>query len=271
MVAALTATHDATLSRVRLASTGWTGSDLTVRYQVRATGSSAWTVVRGSDAVPVSGGTALIAYDYEFPWSGTGIGNIDYAVYSVATNTWAYALNTAVDITAAAWLKIPGYPSLNKKINPVGLGETAREGRGEIIPIIASTRPAAAIDTMSGQTTSITIPTETWAEYKALDTLLKVGGVVLLHSDEEDLGIPTMYAMVSRMRVRLTKKAHSPKRLIDIELTEVATPHYAYAGAVGTWQSVLNQYATWQDVLNAYPTWLDLAQIVGGPADVVVS
>jgi hypothetical protein len=271
VVAALVATHDATLSRVRLASTGWAGPDLTVRYYVRPSGAAAWTTVRGSDAVPVSGGVALIAYDYEFPWSGTGVGHVDYAAYSSVTNTWAYALTTSVDITATAWLKVPGYPSLNRKINPSRIGDTQREGRYSLIPIVASTRPGSTVDTMSGQSTEITIPTETWAEYKALDTLLKVGGVLFLHSDEEDLGIPSMYAVVRRMRVRLTPKTHSPRRRLDVDLEEVATPHYAYAGAVGTWQSVLTQYATWQDVLNAYPTWLDLAQIVGGPGDVVVS
>ncbi|MFJ8966044.1 hypothetical protein ACIRG5_42310 [Lentzea sp. NPDC102401] len=269
-MAAITATFDATLSRVVLQSNGWAGGDLAVRYYVRPAGGSTWDTVRGAQAVPVSGGSAVTAYDYEFPWSGTGAGSVDYAVYSAATNTWAYALATAVSITATAWLKVVGYPTLNRKINPNDIGDITRSGRNELISIIAQGAPAATADVMGGRSTSILIPTTTWAEYKAVDDLLRVGGIVMLHSDEADLGVPTMYAVVERMVTRRTAKTHSPKRRIELQLAEVAKPHYAYAGSVGTYQSVLNQHATYQDVLNTYATYLALAQIVGSPADVVV-
>lgn len=270
MVAAMTATFDATLSRVTLQSTGWGGSDLAVQYYERLAGASAWNTVRGAYAVPVSAGVAVTQYDYEFPWSGTGNGSVDYAVYSAATNTWAYALATTVSIDATAWLKVIGYPSLNRRINPTDIGDVERGGRAELVDIIGATAPSGSVDVMGGQSTSVTIPTTTWAEFKQLDTTLKVGGIVMIHSDEEDLGIPSMYAVVRRMTTRRTSRTHSPARRIELQLEEVAKPHYAYAGAAGTWQSVLNQNTDWQDVLDTYATWLDLAQIVGSSGDVVV-
>lgn len=270
MAVVLTATFDATRSRVALASTGWSGSDLAVQYLVRKTGAATWQTVRGAGAVPVSGGITLTQYDYEFPWSGTTTGTVDYAVYSAATNTWSYALATTVSITATAWLKICGYPSLNVKVNPVGAGDVERRGRNSLIEIIGSSRPTGALDVMGGRSTSVVIPTIAWAESQALDTRLAVGGVVLLHSDEEDLGLPTMYAVVDRMRIAFTDQHHSTARRITLDLLEVTKPHWAYAGAVGTYQSVLNAHATYTAVLATYPTYLDLAQIVGSPADVVV-
>lgn len=269
-MASISATFDATLSRVTLQSSGWGGSDLAVRYYVRVAGASSWETVRGAQAVPVSGGSAVTVYDYEFPWSGTGAGSVDYAVYSAATDTWAYALATAVSITATAWLKVVGYPTLNRKINPVDVSDVVRGGRNDLIPIIAQTAPAATADVMGGRSYSFVVPTTTWAEYKAIDDLLRVGGIVMLHADEADLGLPTMYAVVDRMVARRTGKTNGPKKRIELQLVEVAKPHYAYAGSVGTYQSVLNQHATYQSVLDTYPTYLALAQIVGSPADVVV-
>jgi len=268
----MTATFDAVNSRVKLDSTGWAGGDLTVRYYSRKAGASTWvTTVRGADAVPVSSGVAVTAYDYEFPWAGTGAGTVDYAVYSASTGTWAYAFATAVDITAQAWLKVCGYPYLNRQVNPDGIGDVERSGRANLIQIIGQTAASGTVDVMSGRSVPVSIPTTTWAERVAVDTMLSVGGVVFLHADEEDLGVQSMYAVVQRATVSRRGKVHGVKARFDLQLEEVARPHYAYAGAVGTWQSVLSQNATWQDVLDDYPTWLDLAQIAGSAADVVVS
>lgn len=268
----MTAVHDPVLSRVKLDSTGWAGGDLTVRYYSRKAGASTWvTTVRGADAVPVSSGTAVTAYDYEFPWSGTGAGTVDYAVYSAATGTWAYALATAVDITAQAWLKVVGYPYLNRQINPDGIGDVERNGRGIGIDIIGQGPASGTVDVMSGRSLPVSIPTTTWAERVAFDTMLSVGGVLYLHCDEEDLGVRSMYAVVQRSTESRRGRVHGVKARFELQLEERARPHYAYAGAVGTYQSVLSQNATYTVVLAAYPTYLDLAQIAGSAADVIVS
>ncbi|MDN5929491.1 MAG: hypothetical protein L0I24_00230 [Pseudonocardia sp.] len=177
-----------------------------------------------------------------------------------------------VTIEGEAWLKFPGYPYLNRQLTVTGRSGIARSTRGDLVQVVNTRAPVAVQEFMTGRSCSLIARTETWEEYVELDTALGLGGVLFLHADEAELGLPSMYATATGIESETGARAHTARRYTTINLAEVSAPGYAYAGTLGTWQTILTTYPTWQDVLDEplFTSWSALLELEGSPSDVIV-
>lgn len=271
MASVLTATFDPANSRVLLTGTGL-GAATSCSMFSRVFTTSTFNRVRGTQNVPVTGGVAQLVYDYEFPANG----NVPVTVEYIMTDNLAVQSNVptvVVDVVGDSWMKLPGFPFLNQLVQIVAhYGDVQRANRGVLLPTIANRRPLAIQEFMSGFAFDITIKTTTFAQWQILDTALSLGAVLFFHWDQNAMaGLPSIYAIVTQYSSTKFGPVYSEGRYTKLSLQEVATPSSAYAGSIGTWQSVINQYATWNTVVTTVATWQDLANTAGSPGDVLVS
>lgn len=285
MTATLTATWDEERSRVRLDLTGAT-SAATATFSSRLSGTNTWTIVRGGFEVSVTDGATRTVDDYEFPGSTdaaalllgddlllgpdvlTGGSTVEYK--AVTDNSLTATTSCGTDLYQQVWLKFPGYPQLNRQVTVVGRSAVTRKSRGQVLPIIATGSPAAVGEHMTGRGYTITMRTETWPEFRELDTALALGSVVFIHGDDAALGLPSLYAVVDSYSSAPVGRAHGRTRHTEIDLIEVGRPNYYYAGAVATLATLLDAYDTLADLLAAYDTLADLRNLEGVEADVIV-
>lgn len=263
----LSATFQPADSRVLLQATSL-GAVTLATFWSRLSGTLTWTQVRGAIDVPVAGGTSAPVLDYEFPVTGSTAATVEYAV--TAAGGVDQRATVSVSVADECWLKFPGFPFLNLPLQVIEPGTISRNSRGSLLPI-ASARGALAVqEFMSGRGISFTVRTTTWADYVDLDAALSLGSIVFLHADEARLGLPAMYGVVNRLTSDKAARRHGETRYTVIGVDEVAKPSPFYAGAVGTWQSVLTGYDDWDEVATTYSSWNDLLLIEGSPSDVVV-
>lgn len=264
---ALTATWEAANARVLLQATGVTGATSCV-ISYRLSGATAWNVVRGAGSVAVSADAIPPQYQHDPPVGQDGTATIEY---QLVPNTGA-TLTTSVAISVAdqAWLKFVGFPFLNRALTIVDYSDVQRDGRSALNNVINARTPIGVGEFMGPRTVDVTLRLNTWADWRALDDALSIGGVLYLLADEQTLGLPVMYAMATSVKTARSAKHFSERRYVTISLTEVTQPGYAYAGSIGTWQTVLNNYATWAAVAAAQPTWGDLLMLAGAAGDVIV-
>lgn len=266
-MATFTATFEAADSRVRLTLTGATGA-ATATFYSRLQGTSAWNVVRGASAVPISAGEAPAVFDYEFPAGSPAAVTTEYRF--LTNNAIDQTTTCAVTIAGQAWLKFPGYPFLNRALTVTARSSVTRGARGNLLPVVNTRAPLAVQEFMGGRACSVVARTTTWTAYKELDAALGIGGVVFLHSDEAALGLPSIYAIVQSAESEVGPRHNTQTRYTTIELAEVTQPGFAYAGTLGTYQTLLTNYLTYQLVLDAHLTYALLLELEGSPADVVV-
>lgn len=279
----LTAEWDGAVSRVRLAVAGAAGSTWAT-FRVRLAGTTAWTIVRGGEEVPVTAGHAVL-YDYEFPVSTDDplllsedllLGpetllagsTAEYQVETDASGT--VTVVSATDLTNQAWLKFPAYPFRNRKVVVVGRSGVSRSGRSSLIPVASSVLGVSVGEYMSGRELSVTVRTESWQEYESLDTALSLGSIVLLHGDQPRLGLPNIYGVVTAVESNPVGRVHGRARHTQISLTEVARPHHAYAAVVASFATVLDGYDSFEELRTAYDSYAELLELEGSAADVVV-
>lgn len=268
---AVTALFEPTTSRVSLAATAL-GAATWATFLSRRAGTSAWTVVRGGYRVPVAFGVVIgPLYDYEFPVADELPGTVEYRM-EPSTGT-AEQTSASCSVAGQCWLKFCGFPFLNRRITVTDRAGVARDARGQLLEVVAQRAGIAVQEVMSGQTTEITARTTTWAEWRSLDAALSIGSIIYLHPDEAKLGVPAMYATLTSVKSDPgpRRRAGYQVRYTRLALAECARPGYAYAGSVGTWQTVLNTFSTWQGLLDAYPTWQQVLTLQGSAADVVVT
>lgn len=264
----VSATFDPSKSRYRVTGSGLTGSTATLYH--RQTGSSTWSEVRGATSIPITSGETPRLLDYEFPLGSPAVGGVDYRL-DVDGVTHGTVTDAQGSIAGQAWLKFVGFPFLNTPIDVIGASPLSRSGRGATLPVAARMLPVAMTEFMSALSLDLTVMTATFAASRELDEALSMGAIVFLHADEEDLGVPNMYAQVTGVSVSFPKAHHSGVRYTELSLEQVAKPDAAYAGALSTYQSVLSSYATYGDVLAAHPSYSILLELEGTPADVIVS
>lgn len=285
-MATLTATFERASSRVRLKLEGAATATKATFYG-RLTGSSTWYIVRGAFELTVTAGETRSVFDYEFPSTFTdptllgedvllgeelllGGTTVDYkAVLDVGGTITASS--PGVDLQQQTWLKFPAYPGRNRRLTVVGRSSVQRNARGNLLPVIGTTPGVAVQEFMTGRTFTVTARTTTWLDYKALDAALAIGGIVHLHADEPALGVPNVYAVVQGITSDPVGRAHGRTRHTEIELAEVSRPHYFYAPAAATCQTVLDAYDTCADLLAAYETCSELLEIEGATEDVIVA
>jgi hypothetical protein len=264
---AVTLTYDGTLSRVRISVTAL-GAATTATVE-RSLDLVAWTVVRGGQSVPVSGGL-LALDDYEFTAGALN-------TYRVTPDVGAAQTDSITPVLTEVWLKSIGRPFLNRVVECADVGEITRPARGGVFDVVGRSYPVAVSDVRGSRRFNLQVATGTTAacadtaaadaDADTLELLLASGDPLFLQSP--DPLIPTMYVYVGDVTyVRAIRG--SAKRIYQLPLTEIAAPGADIVGSTSTWQTVLDTYATWQDVLTANPTWNDLLELVASPSEVIV-
>lgn len=261
----LTLTYDATLSRVRISSSGLLGTPVTATIE-RSTNQVTWTTVRGGSGAAVSGG-AVALDDYEFSSDV-----LNYYRVTAYDATPAQVDQQTASITPAldgVWLKSLARAYLNRKVVVVDYSDVQRSSRSGVFEVVGRSLPVAVTELHGSRRWTLEVLAQTAGEAADLDLLISTGEVQFIHCPASSR-VPGGYVALGDASERRTART-SVRRVFSLPLTEVAAPGPDVVPAVGTWQTVLNTYATWADVLAAHPTWADLLELVGSPADVVVS
>lgn len=228
-----------------------TGNDagLVWDYQLMST-----PVAVASGAFTVTGGASAISYGA-----------------TVALRTAAYvnqATNTILSKMSQVWLKFPAAPYLNRTVTLTDWREIERTTRTGFYTVVMKADAVAATDTHVPRTVTITLFAYSDAEVSAVDLVLRVGQIMLLHIPP-NVALKTMYAGIGTYT--FVRPAHlSHRGTFTIPLTEVSKPDLAITGNLVTWATLITYYSTWQDVINANATWSAVLALTGSPADALV-
>lgn len=262
----LTATYDATLSRIRLSATSLGVTAVTAKFIRSTDGFITSTTVRGGAAAPVSSQSAAVS-DYEFP---AGV-EIEYGViaYNASGGEIGSSAATITQDLTGAWLKVPAAPFLNTAVTVVDRSEITRKSRAGLFPVVGRSKPVMVGDIASSISYTLQLLTENAAGESNLDFLFASGEVVFLHLPAGVEYFPGGYFAVGDVS-RDTTLRLSPRRVWNVPLTEVAEPGPNVVGSAYTWTSAVNDYATWSDLIADNATWADLLQRTGTPSDVIV-
>lgn len=270
--AAAAATYDETLARVRITATGFDAQADVARVE-RSTDAVNWTTVRGATASPVSGGALLLTVDdYEF---------IDEAVTFYRVTGYDSASGIPTDITtteitpslSGVWLKSTSRPFLNTEVDvrfktPMTITRPSRTG---VFDVIGRSNPIAVSDVRKSQQWPMYVRTETYAEAEAVDLILASGDVLYVHTPSGCPSeiIPGGYATAGDAVVEW-HPLRPESRLWTLPMTGAAAPGPDVSGALGTYATVLSEFADYAAVLAQYASYADLLAIVGSPSEVVV-
>ncbi len=231
-------------------STLGTGAAMTWQYQLTPTPAG---VVSG--VFTVTGGTAQISYGL-----------------TVALRAADYVTRTVAQVTPymnAVWLKVVDSPYMNRSVTLIDWADNQRAGRVGIFSIHGQLDAVSFQDAASPRTVTMSLWADTVAERMAIELVLSVGSVMLVH-------VPPTVAFDSGYFAVGTwtydRPAHLSKRaLIKIPVTEVAPPDISIVGNIVTWATLLTNYGTWNDVLNGNATWSAVLALTGNPQDILWS
>lgn len=263
----LTATYDATLSRVRLAATLLGATATYAMFERTVDGFIRTVTVRGGSAVTVASQNAAVD-DYEFP---AGVATT-YRVtsYNAADVQQAQFTAAITQDLSSVWLKVPAAPFLNQAVTVADLGsEIVRKTRETGFPIVGRNRPTSVGDVALGQDFTLLLLTETAAAARDLDYLFASGEIVFLHLPSAVEHFPGGYYAPQSPSRRSTLRL-SPRRLWTVPLEERAEPGPEVIGSAYTISSVLADYATISAMMAANATIADLLARTGTPSDVLV-
>lgn len=265
---ALTATYDATLSRVVLAATGINATS--VRTEIRrwengeVTSDARADLVRGGDLGAVTTGTA---YDYEF---APGVANVyQLRSYNVSGTLLDTMLATQVTpVLTATWLKSIYRPFLNRTVVVTAWSEVASAARGGVLQVMSRREPVAVTDLRGARTWSLELMAADDEEADAIELALSFGDV-LLFQGPAGCPVPDGYVWVGDT-TRARRATYGTRRYLTLPLTEVAAPDPSVVGYTVTWAGIVAAYATWTTLGAAKATWLAVNQTVSTPTDEVV-
>ncbi len=249
---------DTVLSRVRIAGTGLAAGPATFERRVGA--GTAWTTVRGGEAVTVLSGNASLD-DYEF---SPGVVN-DYRIDD-GTNVWQTSITPS---QPDVWLKSIARPFLNQKITVVSHGDITLAGRNSVFPIIGRSNPVAITDVRLARTWEMTIKADSVQDADAIELVLAGGDPLFIQVPPNGDDIPGGYVVVGDA-VRRRFGHRSERRWFDLPCMTVAPPGPGVIGATMTWQALLAEFANWSDVLSAFGSWAAVADYVADPSTVIV-
>lgn len=263
----LTATYDASLSRVELAATslGSTAVYAIVEYSLNST---LWLPVRGGSRVPVVSQVLGQLRDYEFP--------ADIATtYRVRSFNSADVLQQTFTTTITAslgghgWLKSISYPFLNRKIVVTDFSPTVRPSRSAVHSVAGRSVSVATHDLRGGREFELEVMTETIEQAGVLDLVLAAGGTMFIHTPPGCRYPGGYVAIGDTSQGRRTRSGRSDRRYTSLPCVEVAAPSPLVVGAELTWATVRRLYGdSWAAARAANPTlpW----SAVGDPEDLVV-
>lgn len=260
----VTATYDATLSRVRLAATSLDGSATYATIE-RSTNGIRWTTVRGGTARTVTGG-AVSLDDYEFV---DGVANTwrvtAYDSGDTETDQETVEFTPALD---GVWLKSIPRPFLNRRIHIADISSVARPARGGVFDIVGRSDPVTVGDLRGSRRWTMTVRTDTLPQARTLDLILASGDDLFIHVPA-GRDIPGGHVFVEDTGEDRFGPM-STRRMWPLPVIRHAEPAADIVGATVTCAGVLNAYATCADLLAAHATCADLLELVGDPEDVLV-
>lgn len=261
---ALTATYDASLSRIKLAG-GTLGASATYAVFDRTLNGITYTTVRGGTHVAVASGAASLD-DYEFP---VGVA-ITYRVRSYDASDVLQATFT-VAITQAQpdpWLKSVQRPFLNQQIAAADASDVTHLNRSQVFQVVGRSAGVAVTDVGSGRSYELVIATLTTGDAADLRFLVTSGDILFLHAPA-DFPVPGGYYTVGDVR-ETRQTLPWERRWFTLPLTEVAQPGPEVVGTTYTIASMLAEYATISAVIAGNATISDLLQRVASPSEVLV-
>lgn len=270
----LTATYDATLSRVQLTadSLGATATHAVVERSVNET---LWDTVRGGAAVLVSSQQAEV-HDYEFAADVANHYRItSYDVDEQQQQQFTTQITPALD--GQVWLKNVRYPAVNQIILPVDYGDVTMRSRDSALPISGRSLPVGSFDLLGGRDHLLIVATETASQDAKLGMSLRVGGPWFIHvptnppTDREGNALlpGSMHVLIDTPRVRRLGGV-SDVQHYALPLTEIAPPSPLIVGTTLTWQTVRRLYGSWTSLWSENVTWRELWHTIGDPSDPVV-
>jgi hypothetical protein len=189
------------------------------------------------------------------------------AVFGLAPYVTQESATITPNLTAV-WLKSLARPFLNRSVTVVDWSDVTRESRTGVFAVVGRSFPVAVTDLHGSRQWTVEVLAATAAEADAMDLLISTGEVQYVQVPA-GCRVPDGYVALGDTTER-RPRARATRRVFALPLTEVAAPGANVVPAVGTCQTVLNNYATCQAVLTAFATCADLLQLVGSPADVVV-
>jgi hypothetical protein len=259
MVAAITATPDATNSRIAVAVTGATGSTGYVR---RVDPSGASTTIRNGEPATFTAG-AWSDYDYETPMDVA----VTYQVLS-ADQTTVQATSSAATLPSLdrTWLKDPAHPELNMVLKVTSLEQLDRDVPQGVFQVAGRTYPVVTSGRRFAPIGELVCYTETLAERQTLLNIVASGRTLQL-STPDGYGVGALYVSIGKIpESRGGRLADQPARNYTLPLTVTDRPvGVSSAGGGNTWADVLTYYPTWADVVRTKGTWGDLVAQVAPP------
>lgn len=215
--------------------------------------------VRAADPATLVAG-AWVGDDYEVP--------LDAPFYYQATSTTrpgvvlTSPLYTLVG-GGATWLKHPGRPALNMKIDVARAPDWTRPVTAGVFAVLGRSRPVAVSATRGSERGDLTVNTYDEAERLSLLGLLADGGVLYL-STPDDYGLGNVYVSVGDVgERRYTHVANKQEREWTLPLTVVDRPIGTALAAGNTWGDVLTEYASWSQLLASEGTWAGALEGIG--------
>lgn len=238
--------------RNQLTLAGFTGASTATI--VRTDGAGNQNFVRtGNPAQIVSG--AAVLFDYEAPFNTA-------VTYTATPDTGSAATSAAATLVVVSqpWLIHPGFPALSQELIVTAMPDESSDVNQGVHTVLGRAAPVVITDGVRHATTfDITVRTETWTDFDALDGLLADGSVLLLQGTDPITG-RTLYRWVSVGAV--TKTPLVPvfaNQLYHWTLSCTSTD--APSGLLQAefeWNDIVADYATWADVKTAFPTWQDV-------------
>lgn len=170
------------------------------------------------------------------------------------------------------WLKSIRYPLLNTAVEVAGYDDVDQQPRNTAYPVQGRSLPIGLADVRGGRDFRLDLGTETDAEDRHFDLILRASSEVFLHvpaTGDCTLLPGSLYALPGRaVKHRIAEV--SPYHTYRIPLTEISPPPPDIVGTTLTWGTVERLYGSWSALVGANPTWRDLLATVGSPDDVVV-
>lgn len=269
---ALTATYDASLSRIRLAATLLGATATYAVFDWTTDGGITYTTVRGGLAAAVSSQNAAVD-DYEFP---VGISTTyrvrSYNVSNVLQQTFTAAITQSLSTLGPdqVWLKVPAAPFLNRIVTVSSAGDKSRPARRGLFDIKGRSKAIAVSDIRSSMSYEVRIRTFTRGEEQAMDYTLMSGEILFFQVAAGNECMDGGYYSAGDVTWGPPGSRARPERIFAIPLTEVVAPGPEVIASAYTWTSVLADYATWTTLLAANATWSALLARTGTPSDVIV-
>lgn len=251
MADTLTGTLDLPNARVSVALS-WTSAPVPATATVQRVNPDGTIVpVRGADPATLVAG-AWVGDDFEAP--------LDEPFYYQATSSdRPGVVVTSPTYTMASggatWLKHPGRPFLNTKVE-VGLPpDLTRPVAQGVFEVLGRSRPIAVTMLRNSERGTLVLNTHTDADRVALLGLLEDGNPLFL-STPGGYGIGSVYVAVGEVtEQRLTRVGRTPDRQFNLPFTVVDRPPGTALAVGNSWSDVLGAYASWSQLLLTEGTW----------------